>query len=190
LQGVLDAADLGIAVEEWPKLRKGDYVAIGRLIMFYNFIELNLRRMVEAWEEAGLLSVPISGKARDLRIGSVETTVQAMAPWPKKELDALKRLAEIRMLRNLVAHFAVRRFPDDDAFLFIAKSEQDFRRQFGGASTPNQWLTAILDGNILSAAVKEVEHLQTWLANQTSLTVRQAYDIKNGGIIPTPGLKD
>lgn len=156
------------------------YHAIGRLIMFYNFVELNLRRMVEAWEEAGLLTVPISGKARDLVIGSVETTVQAMFPWPENELGALKSLAKIRLLRNLVAHFAVRRFPDGDAFVFFAKSERDFRHQFGGKSAPNEWLTAILDGDILPNAVEEVEKLQVWLATQASIVVRQAHDIRTG----------
>jgi len=32
-------------------------------------------------------------------------------------------------MRNLIAHFAIRRFPNDDAFLFIAKSARDFKKQ-------------------------------------------------------------
>ena len=184
LQSVLDAADAGFAVSEWPKLTTEDSLAIGRLIMLYNFIELNLRRMVEAWEDAGLLRVPTKGRARDFHIGEVEAAAQTMVPWPVEQLSAFKLLAEIRLLRNLVAHFAARRFPSDDGFLFIAKSERDYRRQFGGESAPNEWLTVVMDGQVLNEALERVEGAQLWLANQTSLTVRQAHEIKTGSIIP------
>jgi hypothetical protein len=190
LQSVLDAVDAGFAVSEWPKLTTEDYLAIGRLVMLYNFIELNLRRIVEAWEEAGLLTVPIKGRARDLHIGELEATAQAMLPWPEEQLSAFKLLAEIRLLRNLVAHFAARRFPSDDGFLFIAKSERDYRRQFGGESAPDEWLTVVMDGQTLKEALEEVEGAQLWLANQTSLTVRKAYDVKTGKVIPAGGLKE
>jgi hypothetical protein len=68
--------------------------------------------MLEAREEAGLLR-GIKGKARDLIIGDVEIAVQGMLPWPENELNAFNRLAEVRSLRKLVAHFAVRRFLND-----------------------------------------------------------------------------
>jgi hypothetical protein len=184
LQEVLDAADPRVAFGEWPKLTEDDYLAIGRLVMLCNFVELNLRRIVEAWEEAGKLTVPIKGNACDLRIEGVEAAVQEMFPWPENELNGLKRLVEIRWLRNMVAHFAARRFPDDDAFLFTARSERDFKRQFGRPSEPNQWLTAILDGHVVPSAVDHIDSLQRWLADQTSLTVKQAYKIRTGTFIP------
>jgi hypothetical protein len=89
-----------------PKLTIDDHFAIGRLVMQYNFIELSLRRMVEAWGEAGLFSTPIKARPKEGRIGAIEAAVQAMLSWPEKELSALKRLAEIRNLRKLVAHCA------------------------------------------------------------------------------------
>jgi hypothetical protein len=179
LQGILDHVDAHVALNDWPKLTDQDQFIIGRLVVLYNFIEFNLRRMLEAWDEAGLLQVRIKGNARDLRIGQVETTVQAMFPWPEDQKHALERLAEMRNLRNLVAHFAARRFPNDDAFLFIAKSEADFRRQFPDVpSASNSFLTAILDGPILPGALQEVEAYQLWLATQTMLFVNQAHRLK------------
>jgi hypothetical protein len=181
LQEVLDAADPRVAFGQWPTLNEADYKSIGRLVMFCNFVELNLRRMVEAWEGADLLRIPIKGKASDLRIEEVETTVQGMFPWPENEMNGLKRLVEIRSLRNLVAHFAARRFPDDDAFLFTARSERDFKRQFGKASAPDQWLTAIIDGQMLPSTVEQIDGLQRWLADQAALTVKQAHEIGKAG---------
>jgi hypothetical protein len=188
LQQQLDRVEAHVALSEWPKLTKDDQFRIGRLVMIYNFVEFNLRRMLEAWEEAGLLTGAIKGRGKDLRIGAVEKTVQEMMPWPEAELKGLKRLAEIRNLRNLVAHFAVKRFPDDDAFLFIAKSEADFKKQFPGmVSDSNVLMTAILDGPVLPGCLDELENLQIWLAKQTSITVHQAHEIKTARDIPTPG---
>jgi hypothetical protein len=180
LQAILDKVDTHVALGEWPKLSEQDQFNIGRIVVLYNFVEFNLRRMLEAWEEAGLLRVEIKGKARDLRIGQVETTVQAMFPWPENQRHALRRLAEIRNLRNLVAHFAAKRFPDENAFLFIAKSEADFKRQFPSTpSAANVTLTAILDGPVLPGCVQEVEGLQAWLATQTALFVKEAHEQTN-----------
>jgi hypothetical protein len=106
-----------------------------------------------------------------------------MAPWPERELNRLKRLAEIRNLRNLVAHFAAKRFPEDDAFLFIAKSEADFKRQFPGVPTAsNMMLTAILDGPMLPSALADVEEMQIWLAMQSAMSVKQAHEITSARI--------
>jgi hypothetical protein len=179
LQDILDGVEMHVAISDWPKLEKEDVLLIGRLVYLFNFVEVNLRRLVESWEEHGLLRVKINGRAKDLHIGVVDTIVQEMFPWPEKELECLKQLAYFRTVRNLVAHFAVKRFPDDDGFLFIAKSERDFRRQFPDTeSASNMMMTAVLDGAQLRDALEEVERLQSWLASVTSELVRQAYHHK------------
>ncbi|MGX9428041.1 hypothetical protein [Bradyrhizobium sp. LeoA1S1] len=184
LQAKFDAVEGHVALSEWPRLSEKDQFHIGRIVMLYSFVELNLRRMVEAWEDAGLLTVPMKCKAKDLRIGALEETVQRMFPWPDNELNALKRLAEMRTLRNLVAHFGAIRFPDEDAFVFIAKSESDFKRQFPGKTAqPGILMTAILDGPVLAGVMDEVQHISEWLAKQTAIMVRQAYERTKA---PTP----
>jgi hypothetical protein len=175
LQDILDSTEAHIAFAEWPRLEEADYFMIGRLVYLFNFIEMNLRRMVEAWQEYGLLE--LKGRAQDLHIGDVEKTVQEMFPWPENELLGLKQLAYFRTVRNLVAHFAAKRFPNDDAFLFIAKSERDFKRQFPGvASVSNMMLTVIVDASEVRHALEDVESLQIWLGTVTGQLVKQAYD--------------
>ena len=77
-------------------------------------------------------------------------------------------MEELRKFRNLVAHFAVRRFPDDDAFLFVAKSRRDFKRVFGADPPPGAALTSVADCAQVRNALKHVEHVQNWLAHATA----------------------
>lgn len=90
--------------------------------------------------------------------------------------------------RNLVAHFSAKRFPEDDAFLFIAKSETDFKKQFLDAqSDSNLMLTAIVDGPVLQGSLAEVEGLQIWLAKHTAISVKQAHETNIGARKPRNG---
>lgn len=152
----------------WPELTPLDYQHVGKLIVMYSYIDFNLRRMVEDWDDAGLLQPPRKGRSKKLRMTEVEEAVRTMVPWPQNALGALNRITELRCLRNLVAHFAVRRFPDDDAFFFMGKSASDYRQIFGGEAEDGSMLTAALDAKVLPAALEEVRNLQIWLAGAAS----------------------
>jgi hypothetical protein len=71
-------------------------------------------------------------KAGNLEVGEVEKAVRSATIWTDPSgQSALDRLAELRPLRNLVAHFIVRRFPEDDAFLFMTKSTRTISGSLG-----------------------------------------------------------
>jgi len=165
---------------KWPKLTAEDQALVGRVINIYSFIEINLRRLVESWEDAALLP---KGRIKDLPLGKVEELAQTVLPWPEHNLNALKRMAALRTFRNLVAHFGMLRFPDDDAFLFIAKSEADYKKQTGDESAEDAMLIAVLDGPILPGVVVELEGLLMWLATVTAQILKQKADAK---AVPKP----
>lgn len=157
----------------WPMLREKDYVAVGAIVVLFSYIDYNLRRLVEGYDSAGLLQPPWKGKSRKLNMADVAKAALAMLPWPDQNLNALTRIEELRGLRNLVAHFAIRRFPNDDAFVFIGKSEKDYKKHFEGEQAPDVSVTAVLDGPILAGVVGELETLQNWLAKATADLERQ-----------------
>jgi hypothetical protein len=72
----------------------------------------------------------------------------------------------------------VKRFPEsEDAFLFLAKSERDFKRQFSGVTNvSNLVLTVIVPAADLRKALEETEMLQTWLGTVAGQLIKQAYD--------------
>lgn len=181
LQAILDNADVE-SFSTWPMLKKEDYIAIGGLVVLFSYIDLNLRRMVEAYDHAGCLQTPWKGRSGSLNAAEIERAAQSILPWPEQNMRALRRMEELRGLRNLVAHFAIRRFPDDDAFVFIAKSARDFKKQFGTEPPAHAMLTAVLDGPVLPGIVKEVEDLQNWVAR---VTVDIEKGLEKGGLLPS-----
>jgi len=65
----------------------------------------------------------------------------------------------------LIAHFAVRRFPDDDAYLFFTKSDRDFKRLYGADPDPGTIMTAILECSQLNHGFRHIRDLQNWVTN-------------------------
>jgi hypothetical protein len=166
LQNIVEAS----AAEDlasFPMLNEKDYVLIGGLIVLFSYIDLNLRRVVEVYDHAGLLLDPWRGRTGKLDASEVAAAIQSMACWDPPGRDALASLEELRSVRNLIAHFAIRRFPNDDAFLFIAKSARDFKKQFGTDPKPGALLTAVAEVEQTKRALRHIEHVQNWLASAT-----------------------
>lgn len=148
----------------WPMLNKGDYVLVGGIVVLFSYIDLNLRRILEVFDNAMLLREPWVGNVGELMAAEVAEAIQTLPCWDDPGRKALGEIEELRSFRNLVAHFAIRRFPADDAFLFVAKSARDFKRQFGFNPTPGSILTAIVEVEQIKEAVRHIEHVQNWLA--------------------------
>ena len=68
----------------------------------------------------------------------------------------------------MLAHFVLRRFPKEDAFICVAVSAREYKRQLGVKPERGAVLTAVLDHEQVKEGVKHIEHLQMWLAKVTS----------------------
>ena len=68
----------------------------------------------------------------------------------------------------MLAHFMVRRFHHEDAFLFVAINASDYERQLGIKPRKGQLLSAVVDVDQIKRAMREIEHVQLWLAQATS----------------------
>ena len=167
LQGILKQVTKE-DLSAWPMLKKDDYVAIGAIVVLFSYIDFNLRRLVETYDAAGLLQPPWKGKSKRLNMADTATAAAGMLPWPEQNKAAFEKIEYLRGLRNLVAHFAIRRFPNEDAFVFMGQSDKDYKKHFGGEAPPWVSVTAVLDGPILPGVIQEIEELQKWLAKATS----------------------
>ena len=163
LQAKLKAAEA--SMKEWPMPTKDDYVLVGGIVVLFSYVEFQLRRLAEAFDYANLLPGEWKGRAANLDIGQVEQAVMAAPVWAgAADLEALKTLADLRPLRNLVAHFVMRRFPTDDAFVFVAKSAKDFKREFGMEPGLGVAMTAVVERQQVVDALRQIEHIHNWLA--------------------------
>jgi hypothetical protein len=163
LRKILQAAES--SMRDWPQPNKNDIVIIGGIVVLFSYVDFNLRRLVEVFHYANLL--PEEWK---IKISKLDSAQLARAVWETKvwagpaDIAALKELEELRLLRNLVAHFMVRRFPNDDAYLFVTKSAQDYKRAFGAEPELGVAMTAIVECQQVKGALHRIEYLHNWLA--------------------------
>ena len=155
-------------MKEWPQPGKEDFLLIGGIVVFYGYVDFNLRRLLEAFERGGVLPKQWCGHDGKLDAEKLAKAVQETPVWKgPHDVTALRRLEEMRKIRNLVAHFAVRRFPSDDAFVFVTKNRREYKRVMGHEGEPGQALTAIVECDGMRKALKEIERIHNWLAEVT-----------------------
>ena len=148
---------------DWPMLTRDDYGAVGAIVVLYSYMDLNLRRIAEVTDHAGIMQPPWRGKIERLNITDIETALLTL-DWSDENRGALNKISMFRGLRNMLAHFVLRRFPTENAFVCLASSARDFERQLGVKPERGALLTAVLDVEHVKEAIKHIEHVQLWLA--------------------------
>jgi hypothetical protein len=166
LQTIVDAATDG-GWADWPTPKETDYTQFGKIIVLFTYIDVSIRRIVEAAGNADCLDDKWKGRVGKLNIGEAEEAVLSL-DWSDANRRALNQIAERRGLRNLIAHFAVRRFPNDDAFLFFTKSDRDFKRLYGRDPESGTIMTAILECSQLNDGFRHIHELQKWVTKASS----------------------
>lgn len=121
-----------------PPLDDEDLRLFGAISQHYCFLDLNLRRGLEIMRLAKripseyLKQYPdyTDAALTDVLAGSVKN----MDPTVEDLEVALFRLGEIgrcRTYRNLINHFAGKRYPNEDVYIFASKSDRDARKVLG-----------------------------------------------------------
>jgi hypothetical protein len=175
LQRVLrQASEEGL--KAWPMPAQADFALLGAYIVLYSYIDLNLRRILEVLDKDNKLPEPWKGKSAVIRDADLVKAALSVADWSESNIAALRQIDEHRGMRNLLAHFTMRKFPDDNAYVFITKSIHDYRRAFGSDPEPGMALTAVVDSDGLRAAMKTVERLQVWVSKIAVQVETQFYD--------------
>lgn len=174
LQEIVDnAGEEGLF--NFPSLSEDDCRIFGAYIQHYNYIELNLRRSLEIFCRARILENQNDYQLlQDAQLISTLTRgIEVQQPLDRDEV--LRNLAEIerlRDIRHLLAHWAARRFPDDDAVILFTKNGREIKKLRHSISH-DTLSTAILMMADLRRLLSLVAHLGEWLATKTSEWHRQ-----------------
>jgi hypothetical protein len=159
----------------FPVLQAADHQLFGAYIQLYNYMDLNLRRSVEAFAAVGMLPAAAARKYPKLHSSEIAPTVrevvQAMDPATEDLIDTLQKLGEIerrREFRNLMGHWAARRFPGEDTVFFLTKDERDAKQVGGEYLALGKVKTAIADLADLRGLAQHMIGYEIWLANKTS----------------------
>jgi hypothetical protein len=169
------------AIINWPTPTRDDHVLVGRLVMLYSYIDFDLRRMIEVLDHAGHLPEKWAGKSEQMSIADVETALETMPDTSPPNATAFAKIREFRKLRNLVAHFAIKRFPNEDALVFMTKSAADYKRALGKKPAPGVVMTGSMDLQQIRNVCGEVERLVSWLCQATHDLENRFFEARKAG---------
>jgi hypothetical protein len=151
-------------------LRPDDLVLIAAFIQTFNFVELNLRRSVSAFVQAGLVEPKKRQGPSDLVDMSV-AAVMKMDPATENVADTVGRLKELefrRPFRNLFAHWAAKRIRNQDALYLMSHDSRDVNAvQIGDIDCSRAGFAIVLLPDI-RGLVGHIAHYETWLSRKTA----------------------
>lgn len=160
---------------DFPVLEPADHQLIGAFIQEFNYMDFNLRRAIETFAHAKLLSKNAAEKYPKIHSSEVATIVQeavkAMDPAVEDIADTTKILWIIerrREIRNLLGHWAARRIPGEDAIVLVSKDENDAKRTGGYYLALGNVKQAVLDLADLRRVFEQIAPIELWLAKKVS----------------------
>jgi hypothetical protein len=155
-----------------PTLDEVDFSVFGALIQHFCFIDLNLRRALEVFAIAKILPNSVKNRYPNLPdselTGVLVDVVKAMDATVEdipRALTFLEGISKTRAYRNLVGHFAGRRFPNKDVYVFVSKSDKDARKA-GISLGAGHVYTAVVGRSEFLAMTNTVGRTQLWLATK------------------------
>lgn len=121
-----------------PSLDGEDFRLFGAICQLYCFLDLNLRRALEIMRLAKrippehLKQYPdyTDAALTDVLKGSIEK-MDSNVEDVEEALFRLEEIGHCRSYRNLINHFAGKRFPNEDVYVFASKSDRDARKALG-----------------------------------------------------------
>ena len=155
-----------------PSLEDADFHLFGVIVQHFGFIDLNLRRAVEIFHIAKRLPDLASKAFPDLQDGTLTDVLIAVVEGmdhgaePVATVDQLKAIAQCRRYRNLVAHFAAKRFPGADVFVFASKHDRDARKVLGRTLPEHRVHFAVAGRAEFYTMARGLGDLQAWLARK------------------------
>ena len=156
-----------------PGLDGDDFKVFGTLIQHFCFIDLILRRALELFELSQMLPETAKKLYPNLPDAKLtETLVEIVNAMDAKAEDKpaaltwLEVISKTRGYRNLVGHFAGKRFPGHDVYVFASKSDKDARKVLGFGLAEHRVHTVVTGRSDFAEMLKSVEQAQLWLAKK------------------------
>lgn len=161
LKGIVEAA-AGQDVMAWPKPNDDDLVLFARIIGFYSGIDFSLRYVAEIMDNDGMLAARWKGKTAKLTMYKLSQAIRSSNIWNESHNIGFDQIELYRRARNLVAHFVIRRFPTEDAFIFMTMSSSDFEQVYGVLPERDSMLYGVVDAEQMRGIIPVLQGLTSW----------------------------
>jgi|SRR6185295_18186902 len=146
----------------WPRPTDEDYALFGRIIAIYSILDFALRYTAEVMDGKGMLLDPWKGKTAKLNMYKTTKAIRSWKAWEEEQIAAFDDIEYYRPVRNLLAHFVIRRFPTEDAFLFMTKSAADFEQVYNTRPPADNMLYGVVDAEQMRGSIPVLKDLVSW----------------------------
>lgn len=166
-----------IDINKLENLTNEDFKIISMYIQTYNFIDLNIRRCFYVLNEKGILEK--IKKDSDANIPNLINKIISclseldLNSEQKKEVDEkLNEIKYFRNFRNIFAHFAGKRIPNQDAIIFMTNEQKDIKKTLKQTGTSDTVLYSLLDIETIKELVEFSLKYECWLAEFVSMIIK------------------
>jgi hypothetical protein len=156
-----------------PPLTPKDSEMVGAFIQHFNFIDLNLRRAIEIFSIASLLPASAAKKYPNVNDAELANIVKAVFEQmdPATEniehgIKVLNAISHVRTYRNLMGHFAAKRFPGEDAIVFAGNRQLDAKKTSGRPLKRFHIQIAVAGRSELRNITLRLSELSDWVAHR------------------------
>lgn len=160
-------------LDELENLTNEDFRLLGMYIQTYNFIDLNIQRCINMLEDKEILIFDKKVKQNiPYLIEKLIDNLDKLNLEKEQEIEAKENLTEIkyrRPIRNTFAHYACKRIPNQDAFVFMTNAPQDMKKGIRRQEiSPDSISYNIFDIADVRTIINHVLKYETWLVKFTS----------------------
>lgn len=156
-------------VHELWNLTNEDFMLLGKYIQMYCFIELNIHRSFNKLESIGVIKTKPKGKVNiTYIIGKLIELVNEKVIESSKVDEVIDKLQEIkyrRDYRNIFAHWAAKRIPNEDGMIFFASDAQDYKKVYERKISADIAAYVIFDVADIRRLVVHLSGYEEWIAH-------------------------
>jgi len=154
--------------ELW-NLTNEDYMLLGKYIQMYCFIELNMHRLFNKLESTGIIKTKPKDRVNiPYILGKLIELVSEDLIESSRVDEVLGKLEEIkyrRDYRNVFAHWAAKRIPNEDGMIFFASDALDYKKVFRRKINADIAAYAIFDVADIRGLVVHLSGYEEWIAH-------------------------
>lgn len=156
-------------VSELWNLTNEDFMILGKYIQMYCFIELNIHRLFNSIVLAELFEIKSKGRVSIPCILDklIELVGDNLVESSKVDetIGKLKEIKFRRDYRNIFAHWAAKRIPNEDGMIFFASDDSDYKKIFGEKIEADMAAYAIFDVADIRGLVTHLSSYEEWIAH-------------------------
>lgn len=172
------AAEIKAAAEKdlasLPDLQADDFALFGTLIQYFSFMDFNLRRALETFFAEKMLPKDYAkfwpDNLQDTRLAeALGAVIKGMNPQKENIEEALvwvQVIESTRLKRNLVAHFAAKRYNGHDVYVFASKSYKDAKKALGADLAQHEAHFVVTPRAEFAEMVEAAKNAHYWLSKK------------------------